>query len=180
MGGKCEKDSRLRLLISHCELISTIKYNPLTGTFTDNKGKVRGTYDKSNGYCHTIIRGRKYYLHRLAWFYVHGVWPDFDVDHKNRNRTDNRIGNLREATETQNQGNKKLHKNNTSGCKGVRWVASRNRFRVTIWMNGKYNNVGSFKTIEEAAKAYDEAAIKYFGEYALTNEMLQNDARRPD
>lgn len=168
----CEREVILR--IEHTELLSKIHYDRQTGIFTDKKtGKIRGTFDESNGYYHLQINKKKYYAHRLAWFYVYGVWPDLHIDHINGNRLDNSFLNLREATRSENQWNKSFSKSNRLGVKGVRWVANRGRFRATISIDGKYKNVGSFLTLEEAADAYDKAALEYFGEYALTNKMIR-------
>jgi hypothetical protein len=95
------------------------------------------------------------------------------VDHRNRNTLDNRRGNLRLATHTENQRNKgKTSAKTTSRFKGVRFRKDRSRrkrWEGRIFVNGKRILLGYFMTEEEAAKAYDEAAKKYFGEFASLN-----------
>jgi len=91
------------------------------------------------------------------------------VDHKNRNGLDNTRSNLRVATPTQNQANRKVQKNNKLGLKGVH--AERNKFRAAIRVNGIYHNLGAFDTPEEAHAAYCEAAREYHGEFANSGEI---------
>lgn len=108
---------------------------------------------------------REYKEHRLAWLLHYGEWPECQIDHINGDRSDNRIDNMRIATATQNQGNKKLQKNNTTGFKGVRYRSGRGFFSV-IKCNGKATYLGSFPTKEAAHAAYCAAAENVFGEFA--------------
>jgi hypothetical protein len=124
--------------------------------------KIAGTM--SDGYVQICIHGALYYGHRLAWFYVHGEWPEHGIDHKDRSRNHNRMDNLRDATQADNVCNASLSKRNTSGCKGVwahgkRWVAQ-------IARNKKRFHLGVFDTKEEASNAYQQAAATLFGEFA--------------
>jgi hypothetical protein len=96
----------------------------------------------------------------------------FMVDHINGNTLDNRRENLRICTNTQNQKNSKLSKTNTSGYKGVSWHIVENKWIARIRVNGKLIHLGYFDDILLAAKAYDEAAIKYNGEFAKGNDAL--------
>ena len=90
------------------------------------------------------------------------------VDHANRNRLDNRLSNLRICTHRQNQANST--RKSKSGAKGVD-VRSSNRYVAYIRRGGKRIYLGTYHTLVEAARAYDRAAVKMFGEYAYTNKM---------
>lgn len=87
------------------------------------------------------------------------------TDHVNGNGLDNRKCNLRNATPTQNQRNKSICKNNTSGFKGVSWHKNRNKWSCTIRIGVKKIYLGYFNTKEDAAEAYNLAAEKYHGEF---------------
>lgn len=91
------------------------------------------------------------------------------TDHINGNGLDNRKKNLRECSIAQNGRNRPKPENNTSGYKGVFWLDNRKRWGAQIQMNNKSKRLGYFKNLEEAAHAYDNAAIKYFGEFAKLN-----------
>ena len=92
------------------------------------------------------------------------------VDHINGNGLDNRKTNLRLCLPSQNQWNKRIQKNNTSGFKGV--FRDRKKWRASLTYKNKQLYFGSFSDIVKAAQSYDEAAKKYYGEFAMTNENL--------
>lgn len=107
--------------------------------------------------------GRKIWLHREINKTPKGLF----TDHKNRQTLDNRRSNLRTANPAQNAHNAK----GTGGASGYKGVNKNgNRWRAQIRINGKTTHLGNFKSQRQAAKAYDEAAKKHFGEYAWTNE----------
>ena len=91
------------------------------------------------------------------------------VDRINHDTLDNRRENLRICNSRENQGNEKISKNNISGFKGVSWRIDRKKWRAYISINRKQISLGHFDIKEEAAKAYNEAAKKYFKEFALLN-----------
>lgn len=108
-------------------LRSRFAYSEESGIFTykDNlsgqniqAGDVAG-YVRDNGYRYICVGNRQYSAHRLVWLYAYGQWPSRLIDHKNGDKSDNRIANLREATVSQNLSNGKIRSNNTSGYKGV-------------------------------------------------------------
>lgn len=101
-------------------------------------------------------------MHRLVMNAKQGVF----IDHRNRNRLDNQKGNLRFCTRSQNMMNQV--KRTSRKYKGV-YPSGKNGFRVLIGVNYKLTSVGSYKTEFEAAKAYDEAAIRLHGEFASLN-----------
>jgi hypothetical protein len=93
-----------------------------------------------------------------------------EIDHINLDTLDNRRSNLRIATGTQNNQNRNLYRNNTTGFKGVcRWQGL---FVATICVNKKPVKLGMFTTAIAAANAYDAAARHYFGAFAATNASL--------
>lgn len=115
------------------------------------------------------VQDRPHRLHRIGWFLYHGRWPDGLLDHSNRDPSDNRIANLREATTRQNARNQGA-KNPKSGFKGV--YTSRDKWFASIRIDGGPKYLGRFNTKEDAARAYDAAALELHGEFACTNEAL--------
>jgi hypothetical protein len=97
------------------------------------------------------------------------------VDHEDHNGLNNQRRNLRIATNQQNLFNQRVSSSNTSGYKGVCWKKDRCRWVAMIRLNGKLIHLGYFVVIEEAAKAYDAASLKYFGKFAFTNAMAQKE-----
>jgi len=95
--------------------------------------------------------------------------PGVMVDHLNNNGLDNRRSNIRLATNSQNQANRCTLSQNTSGYKGVCWNKDSQQWQAGIKCNGRSTHLGLFASLEEAAAAYDRAAIAAFGEYARIN-----------
>lgn len=93
------------------------------------------------------------------------------VDHKDHNTLNNCRSNLRLASNSENQMNKRLQGNNTSGHKGVCWLKREGKWVVYITINRKGKYVGLYEKLEDAAKAYNEAALKHFGEFAWLNTL---------
>jgi hypothetical protein len=106
-------------------------------------------------------------LHRR----ILGAPQEMLCDHINGNTLDCRRCNLRLCNKAQNQENKGKLINNTSGYKGIYWHTIGKKWCVSIMVNGKKKHIGLFKTKELAALAYNEAAIKYHGEFARLNEI---------
>lgn len=125
-----------------------------------------------DGYRQGSILNKGYLAHRIVWFYMTGEWPKNKIDHKNNCRSDNKWTNLREATNSQNGSNSIISKNNLSGYKGVYWNKKDKRWFSQITHNRKTINLGRFKNKEDAAIAYNFAAIEMFGEFALINKGL--------
>jgi hypothetical protein len=126
-------------------------------------GKPAGSI-RADGYARIRILGILIFAHRIAWAYVHGEWPLFEIDHRNRKPSDNRIRNLRVATRHQNSGN--MVSRGRSGVKGVYWDRGNQKWRAQIRANGKMKYLGIFDTVEKAKSAHDLAAKAIFGEFA--------------
>jgi len=92
-----------------------------------------------------------------------------NVDHRNHDKLDNRRRNLRECSEQQNQFNKRPNAKGKSAYKGVSWLSRQECWVVRISLNRKKIWVGAFKDEMEAAKAYDAAAKRFFGQFAFIN-----------
>lgn len=154
-------------ILTQAELKEQLHYNQDTGIFTwvacrpsISAGKIAGSVAKI-GYIYLSINKNKYLAHRLAWFYVHGVWPKHQIDHINGIRTDNRICNLREATNFQNAQNKrKLRPDNRTGYTGVNLMKN-GKYRARIMVNQKEISLGRFTFIDDAIQAYKVARSKY-------------------
>lgn len=122
---------------------------------------------QSGGYVRTWVGIKMIYIHRM----VTGVEKGKYVDHINGDKLDNRKQNLRICTQSENLANSKKRKNTSSIYKGVNWDESRGKFLARIGVNGTGINLGRFDTDVEAAQAYNDAAIKYYGEFANLNKI---------
>lgn len=130
-------------------------------------GREAFTSKHSTGCHHGTIFNRHYKRHRVVFALAHGYWPE-QVDHRDGDRTNDRLSNLREATRAQNQQNKRGH-GRTSQFKGVYFSRRDDRWRAAITSNGRMMRLGSFTTEADAAKAYDRAAAEANGEFARLN-----------
>jgi len=119
----------------------------------------------STGYRHVTWMNKPHKVHRLIFLLEYGYLPK-EIDHINGDRQDNRIENLREVTRSQNQFNKTMCKNNTSGTRGVSWHQKSGSWVVRVCANGKSKSIGYFKDLELAGLVADEARAIYHGVYA--------------
>ena len=109
---------------------------------------------KTDGYRGVTIDRKEYCLHRIIWMFVYGYFPSVVLDHINGVKGDNRLCNLREATFSQNNQNRGMMSNNTSGYRGVCWIKSNRKWRASISIKGKPKHIGLYSTKEEAFEAY--------------------------
>ena len=114
-----------------------------------------------------------YRAHRIAWKMVYGLDAPADIDHIDGDRTNNKLSNLRLATRTQNCGNRDLSVKNRSGFKGVSWYSKDKKWVAELTYEKKRVFRKYFNDPEEASKAYQEAAEKYYGEYAFTKRTVK-------
>lgn len=122
----------------------------------------------SGGYCRVKIDGSVHLAHRLIWLYQTGEWPEGELDHADRNGSNNRWANIRRATRSQNGANREVHSNNKLGLKGV-FRTKQDRpspFMAKIQVAGAQKCLGYFATAEEASAAYQAAAAALYGEFA--------------
>lgn len=160
--------------ITHSDLVALMSYDPDTGIMRWREYKYPRREDRAVGFTHlegyvcTKIKRRTYKLHRLAWFYVHAEWPPDQVDHINGDRADNRIANLRLATQSQNRTNAAVNRDNRLGIRGVRRQANNHRYEARITHAGKQIFLGRFLTVEEAVAARTAAETRFHKEFAAT------------
>lgn len=139
------------------------------GVRTQRKAGERAGSGGAKGYRtirFTIDGFRKTYKeHRLIWFLAYGAWPEGHIDHINGDTSDNRLANLRIATNGQNMANRQRRKPTLSGVKGVGFDRRSKKYFARIQVN-KTRLYKSCATKAEAAAVYAEWARKHFGEFA--------------
>jgi hypothetical protein len=170
----CESAVQSRPRLTYERLREILHYDPKTGIFRWRQrvsyaiqvGDVAGSVNKTSGYRLIHIDGRNYKAHRLAWLYVTGTWCRPMVDHRDRNRANNRWSNLRRATASTNAANRGRPRTNASGFKGVHRRRDTGQWRAQIWKDGRARYLGQFATPQAAHDAYVRAARELFGEFA--------------
>ena len=144
------------------------RYDPISGIVRRLKvasgkkaqiGAVVG--NKTNlGYLVTQFEGKQIPVHHLAWFLSYGVWPK-ELDHKDNDRANNSLSNLRGATRAQNMANRKDY---GAGVRGVQRRGS--SFRVITSAGGKRINLGTYQTEQEAVEVLKKYHIETYGEFS--------------
>lgn len=169
-------------MITADRIREALDYDPETGIFVWKKrpaittaqkqwngryaGKVAGSTEVKHGYIVIGFAGRLHKAHRLAWLYVYGSLPSQQIDHADRDRSNNKISNLRLATDAENARNASKRKDNSSGAKGVSWHSRRLKWQAQINVRGQRKSLGYFEDVASAKAAYDAAAVRVFGDYA--------------
>ncbi len=166
-------------LIDQEYLLSIFDYNPDTGdlirkvrTGPNSKvGDKAGFQDRKDGYVEVKVRGRRYLAHRVIWMMVHGRWPYPQLDHIDRNPSNNKLSNLREVTKMQNMCNRGRPMNSARPYRGVDVIQCKlkNRYSAKINAMKRSYYLGTFDCPIAAAKAYDRAAKEKFGDFAQPN-----------
>jgi HNH endonuclease len=155
------------------EVSKLIDYDPLSGDFVwkvlpevskSVRGKKAGSI-RRDGYVYVMFRNKRLLAHRIAWCISTGELPS-QLDHINMKRSDNRLCNLRAATNAQNSRNKGRQRNNSTGFKGVTFNKSVKRFQAKICTNGITRSLGYFDSAIEAHNAYANASGVLHEEFA--------------
>ena len=155
--------------LTQARLKELLSYDPNTGVFIwlvkrPPKifiGSIAGSLN-DRGYRRIDIDRKQHKAHRLVWLYIHGEFPNGEIDHINREKADNRLVNLRVVTRAVNQQNCALRKRNTSGVTGVCWDKRRQKWQAYVKVNKKQNSLGYFAKIEEAIAARKAAEKKFY------------------
>lgn len=145
---------RLRELFAYCEATGYFYRKKSNGR--GKAGKIAGTLSE-NGYRKIFVDYKGYRAHRLVWLYVHGTFPPSHIDHINGERDDNRISNIRLATNSENNQNRGKIAGASSKYMGVHWNKTLRYFVAEIALNGKRKHLGYFKNEEMAGNAYAAA-----------------------
>lgn len=155
---------------SAAELRAALHYDPDTGRFhwAQNRGRKTCVGDEAGGPNHGRWRikfnDKLWEASNLAWYYMTGVWPVLDVDHEDQDARNNRWGNLREATRSQNCMNQKVRKNSSTGHKGISPHKGGYRVRISAGPGIRYD-LGVYREMEHAAAAYRIAAAGIHGKF---------------
>jgi hypothetical protein len=151
--------------MDHTALKAYLHYDPNTGIFAAKKtygkkpaGRQLGSIN-SGGHLQISVLGRCYTAQRLAWFYMHGEWPNGVIDHINRVKTDNRFCNLRCVSYSHNALNTEYSRSKAK----VRGVTYLPPWKATIQIDGKCKTLGRFHTLEEAVAARKAAEQAFVG-----------------
>lgn len=145
-------------------LSKIFSYDPETGKIKWKSSSRRGFngkesgYKRPDGYMISMVMGSAVYSHRIAFAIFHRRWPLMQIDHKNGIRWDNRILNLRDVTNSENQQNKHSPmKNNSIGILGVTRNSNGNGYTAAIRVDGRKFTLGTFSSAESASFSYMEA-----------------------
>lgn len=132
-------------------------------------GKEAFIHQTKNGYLCGRIFGRLYLAHRVIWALIHSEWPPSPIDHRDRDKQNNRGENLRLASKSQNAANSKKQAGRSSKYRGVCWQKSAGKWTAGVYLNGKRKHLGLFNCEEDAARAYDRAASEIHGDFHSPN-----------
>lgn len=164
-------------MITEDELKKYVSYDPTTGVFTRVFSRKKSFIGKevrcldSSGYVLVTINREAYLAHRLAWLYMFGTVPEF-IDHIDRDKQNNAIGNLREISMKDNNRNIVIaNKNNKCGYRGVMRVGQ-NAYSASIYFDRNRVLLGIFETPEMAHTVYLEAKARYHAN-AVVNSGAQ-------
>lgn len=174
----------MKSLITPEYIRELLDYDPQTGDFIWMRRKLRSNFERMDKIWNSRLAGKpvakrkhrhghlqiglhckNYMAHRVAWAHYYGKWPEHDIDHKNGNPADNRITNLRLATDSENLCNAKIRINNTSGIKGVSWNKKSHKWYAYINKDSKMIGIGRFHCFGRAIAARKVAEKELHGEF---------------
>ena len=154
-------------MITQERLKEFVKYNPVIGKFTWVANKARGSIGAEAGaiddrkYKHLQIDNKQYLVHRLIWLYMTGCFPRNEIDHINRDPSDNSWKNLRLASRSDNQKNQSKRSDNTSGIVGVHMHKPSGKWHVRIGISGVHKYIGSFSDKQKAIAVRKAAEVAF-------------------
>lgn len=162
-----------------------LDYNPETGKFVWRRRLLRDGLERidkgwnsrfagvqvadrrhRHGHLQIGLHCKNYMAHRLAWAHYYDEWPETDIDHIDGNPGNNRINNLRMASDSQNLCNSKVRADNTSGTKGVSWSRKHKKWYAYINKDQKMINLGLYSDLGDAIAARLAGEVMYHGEFA--------------
>lgn len=147
-----------------------LKYSPQTGMLYTPNGPVLQT--DRHGYRRVTFKKIQYHTHKIAWISENGEVPEgMHIDHINRDRTDNRVINLRLASRQQNGANRGPTAHNKSGWKGVHWCKHWKKWVAAIVYGGKKRYIGSSHSLYEAVLTYNIYALSLHDPYVYINPL---------
>ena len=132
-------------------------------------GDQAGTISKQDGYRIVSIDAKNVLASHIVWMFANGAFPDRFMDHKNRIRNDDGLGNLRQATRFENNRNRPINPTSSNPYKGIHFHKRDMRWTAQINVADKDRYLGSSKNPEYAAQIYDEGARQHYGEFACIN-----------
>jgi len=124
--------------------------------------------DSSHGYKRVFVFGKQWLSHRVIWCMFNNTLPK-EIDHKDGDKTNNKIENLRPTSRSGNTANSAIRSDNKSGFRGVVWHKVTNKWQAQTMLNGKRIHMGVFESKLEAALAYNYKAKEIFGDFARFN-----------
>lgn len=172
-----KRDHQKERFLPFEEASRLLAYDPETGVLkwrvSPRRGVAVGTLAgarNGSGYVIVGYRGHEYMATHLIWLLMTGHWPDHGVDHKSRDRSDDRWENLRLATYSQNNQNMPIRKDNKTGVRGVQ-IARNGSFYARIGVQGRSVRLGTFTSLEQAALVRQNAELKHFGKFSPLHEV---------
>jgi len=156
------------MILTPCFVKETFVYDKKTGILSWRNNRRRGIKANSeagwvcaDGYRAVRLQRKSFLVHRIIWLYVHGSFPQGQIDHINGNRLDNRLGNLRDVSFAENRLNKKRHREGR--LHGCSFNKLQQKWLAQIVINKKIVYLGGYNTEQEAHLIYKQTFEEWFG-----------------